>query len=147
MPNEKANDADFLSEIYRGAKMGVETIDTIMPKVESKKMKDELLREQSEFRKFEEKAQGVLTRHNVEPKAINKMQEMSSWIGIQMNTAIDSSTSHIADLLMQGNQMGVIGITKTKNKHPKANEDITKLADELVTMQENNIERLKSFLG
>ena len=136
--------ADFLEEIYRGAKMGVETIDTVLNKVNDPKMKEELIREQHDFRKFEMKAMEELVKNNQEPKDLPAVQKMGAWMGIQMNTVVDSSPSHIADLMIQGNNMGIVGITKTKNRHTPCRYDA--LADELVQMQQRHIEQLKPFL-
>ena len=151
--SEKSNEtntnyeADLLAEIYRGAKMGVEAIDTLMPKVNDKDMQTELMREQKEYRKFEQKAMDEMNKRGVSIKSSAKLQEMASWIGLQMNTAIDSTSSHIADILMQGNNMGIIGITKTMNRHNDADEKLLSLADDMVKTQEQNVQNLKGFLG
>lgn len=142
------NNADYLSDIYRGAKMGARAVESLIDKAEDVEMKKELLREQKKYGEFERKAEQVLSRHGVTPKPIGTMQEMMTKIGVKMNTAIDSSSSHIADILIQGNNMGVIGVTKTMNRHDgeQPHHDIDALAEEFVRMQEDNIERLKSFL-
>lgn len=137
---------DLLAEIYRGAKMGNETIKTIIPKVKDNEMKEELLREQSVYQQFEQKALGELSKHNEQPEPISKGQTIGTWMGVQMNTLIDSSSSHIADLMIQGNNMGIIGMTKTKNNHDNEDGQVVGLADELIQIQQQNIEKLKTFL-
>ena len=37
-------DEQFLSDLYRGAKMGVETIDSVLDKVKNQEMKEELIK-------------------------------------------------------------------------------------------------------
>ena len=143
---QKANESDYLAEIYRGSLMGVETIDMILPKVNDAELKNELQREQSVYNKFKEKAVAEMHRRHDDPEDLPKMQEFGAWMGVQLNTMMDSTSSHIADLMIQGNNMGVIGITKTKNAHPDASSQITDLADELIKIQEDNIEKLKPFL-
>ena len=68
----------------------------------------------------------------------------SEIMGILFNTAVDNTPSHIADLMIQGNNMGVVGITKLKNSEP--DNGYAPLCDEFVQMSERNIEKLKSFL-
>ena len=140
------NTVDFLAEIYRGVKMGNETIKTILPKVKDNEMKQELLREQSIYQQFEQKALDELSKRNEKPQPISKAQSVGSWLGVQMNTIIDSTSSHIADLMIQGNNMGIIGITKIKNSHENAESQVVNLADELINIQQQNIEKLKPFL-
>lgn len=137
-------DQQFLSDLYRGAKMGVETIDTVLDKVKNQEMKDELLKEQHDYKKFELKAMEELIKIGGKPHDIPAMQKMGSKMGIMFNTAVDSTPSHIADLMIQGNNMGIVGITKLKNSEP--DNGYAPLCDEFVHMTERNIEKLKKFL-
>lgn len=145
MSQESNNSSDFAAELYRGAKMGAQSIDALLDKADGS-MKKELLREQSEYNKFEQKTLEYMSGNHIEPKSEGKMKEMMAKIGVQMNTAVDSTPSHIADILIQGNNMGIIGITKTLNKHENADGKLCGLADEFVKMQQQNIEQLKQYL-
>ncbi len=137
---------ELLAEIYRGAEMGTQSIDLILNKVSDPQMKKELIRERKAYEAFGEKAADEITNHNETPEPVSKMQEMGAWMGIQMNTLLDKSPSHIADLMIQGNDMGIIGITKSVNKHKDADDAAVNLANELVRMQQQHIENLKKFL-
>jgi O-phosphoseryl-tRNA(Cys) synthetase len=57
----------------------------------------------------------------------------------------DSSSSHIAELLMQGTNMGIIEGRRLLNTKD-INKDIHKLLKEYINMQEDAIEVLKTFL-
>ena len=71
---------------------------------------------------------------------------MASDMSAKMNTLIDKTSSHIAEMMMQGNMMGVIEITKTMKNNPDADAGALKLAQDLLQTQENNIRKLKQFL-
>ena len=62
-----------------------------------------------------------------------------------MKTLVDKSTSKIAELLLQGTNMGIIEGRKLLN-HKQTNEEIHSLVQEYVDMQEDAVEKLKSFL-
>lgn len=140
------NNSDFLAEIYRCARMGTETISTLVPKVKNTEMRNELLREESEFRELEEKSLKEMNKEGQTPHPINKMQEVMSYMGIQMNTVTDSSPSHIASMMIKGNNMGIIGLTTSKNEHKDASPAVCSLAGELTDLLQNNIEKLKAYL-
>ena len=74
------------------------------------------------------------------------MAKTMSWTGIQMNTIKDKSNSHIADMLIQGTTMGIIEGRKLLNNNPNADAEIVQILDNFVKMQENNVEKLKTFL-
>lgn len=68
-----------------------------------------------------------------------------TWYGIEMKTILDSSTSKIAELLLQGTNMGIIeGRKLLNNKQTK--ENINNLVKKYVSMQETAVEKLKKFL-
>ena len=74
------------------------------------------------------------------------MSEVMSWTGIQMNTLTDKSNSHIADMLIQGTTMGIIEGRKLLNQNPNIDEEVRQVLNTFVKMQENNVEKLKTFL-
>ena len=67
-------------------------------------------------------------------------------MGVQMNTLTDKSNSHIAEMMIQGNIMGVVECQKLLNHNPRADEPVKNLLHEFVTFQNNNIEKMKEFL-
>ena len=71
---------------------------------------------------------------------------MMSYMGIQMNTMMDQSESHIADLLIQGNYMGIIECQKLLNHNPYAKEEVKQILTDFQNMQEANIQTMKEYL-
>ena len=68
-----------------------------------------------------------------------------TWYGIEMKTLFDKSTSKIAELLLQGTNMGIIEGRKLLNNNDTT-EEIHSLVQEYVDMQEDAVEKLKTFL-
>ncbi len=62
-----------------------------------------------------------------------------------MKTLMDNSSSKIAELLLQGTNMGIIEGRKLLN-HKETDGKVHKLVQEYVDMQEEMIEKLKQFL-
>ena len=73
------------------------------------------------------------------------MNKAMTWYGIEMKTLTDDSTSKIAELLLQGTNMGIIEGRKLLN-HKDTDKEVEKLAKEYVDMQEDAVEKLKTFL-
>lgn len=140
------NDSEFLCDIYRATRMGAETLDNLMSKTYGKDIENELMREKKVYREFQNKASKVIRNRNERPKPINRTQKKMAKMGINMNIMFDKSESHIADIVIQGNNMGIIGISKSINSHKNADDDITDLAYELVDIQRKNIDSLLKFL-
>ena len=73
------------------------------------------------------------------------MNKMMTWSGVEMNTLMDTSSSKIAELLLQGTNMGIIEGRKLLN-HKGTDNRVHKLVQEYVDMQEDAVEKLKTFL-
>ena len=69
-----------------------------------------------------------------------------SWMGIELNTLTDTSNSKLAQILIQGNDMGIIKGTKLLNNLTFEDSQIENLLKDFINLQQENIEGLKKFL-
>jgi len=74
------------------------------------------------------------------------VQKAMTWMGIQFNTITDTSNSKLSELLIQGNDMGVVKGTKLLNNYSFMNDEIKNIVSDFVRLQEKNIDDLKKFL-
>ena len=63
-----------------------------------------------------------------------------------MNTLKDTSNSKIAELLIQGTNMGIIEGRRLLNQNSDIAPDVHNILNDFVTMQEDSVEKLKSYL-
>ena len=139
-------DINALDEIHKGACMGVDAISDILDKVENKNLKKELEREESEYNKIKKQIEDIYPKYNEgKPHETGIMTKAMTWSGIEMKTFMDDSTSKLAELLLQGVNMGVIEGRRILNKK-KINEEVEKIVSNYVKMQEENVENLKNYL-
>ena len=135
-----------LDEIHKGAKMGMDSISYVSQKVGDVNFKDNLSYQYNQYNDILDRVNDVYQKYGDIPNDSNLKDKMMVWTGIQMNTMNDKSNSHIADMLIQGTTMGIIEGRKLLNNNPDADTDIKNVLDIFVKMQENNVEKLKTFL-
>ena len=75
----------------------------------------------------------------------SKLDKLMTWYGVSKDTIFDNSTSKLADLLINGTNMGIIEGRKLLN-NKNMNKTVKKITSEYVKMQEKYIEKLKKFL-
>ena len=63
-----------------------------------------------------------------------------------MKTMSDKSNSNISELLMNGTNMGIIEGRRLINQNKNLAKDVKNILHDFVTMQEDSIEKLKTFL-
>ena len=143
---EKNTNLYVLNEIHKGAKMGMDSISTVSEKVSEPNFKDNLSFQYTQYGDILDSINEIYKKYGNIPKDDNPMASVMSWTGIQMNTLTDKSNSHIADMLIQGTTMGIIEGRKLLNQNPNIDEEVRQVLDTFVKMQENNVEKLKTFL-
>lgn len=136
----------ILNEIAKATKMGLDSITFVSDKVEDEKMKEDLSSQYAEYGKILDKVNTQFEKYGEIPDDEPMMQKMMSWTGVQMNTLADKSNSHIAELMTQGNLMGIIEAQKLLNHSPEMEQEIKDILNEFINLQNNNIEKMKQYL-
>ncbi len=135
-----------LDELNKGATMGMDAIKFLLDKVKDKKFKKVLERQYAEYEAVSNKANELYENYSdKKPHETGIMNKMMTWYGIEMKTIVDESDSKIADLLLQGTNMGIIEGRKLLN-NKKVDKKINKLLDAFVKLQEEYVEVLKEYL-
>lgn len=143
---EENRDLKILTEIHKGAKMGMDSISFVSDKVSDSVLKDNLSYQYTQYGQLLDKVNKTFENYGEIPDESIMKDKVMSWTGIQMNTMNDKSNSKIAELLIQGSTMGIIEGRKLLNQNPNADENVKNLLNEFVVFQENNVEKMKTFL-
>lgn len=137
---------EILKEINKDAKMGMDSLTMVTKKVQDEKLKKLLNNQHDEYQNIFDRTQELLVQENKNIQDVPTMQKVMAWTGIQMNTLNDKSNSKLSELLIQGNDMGVIKGTKLLNESNFTTPEIENLLSDFVRLQEKNIDDLKKFL-
>ena len=144
--SKKDNEVNVLDELSKGACMGRDAIHFIMDKVDDDNLKKELDRQYREYKEISEEINKIYPEYSEdEPHKTSTMNKVMTWYGIEMKTLMDSSTSKIAELLMQGTNMGIIEGRRLLNDK-NTNEEIKNIVEKYVQVQETAVEKIKPFL-
>jgi len=135
-----------LDEIHKGACMGIDAINIILDIVEDESLIKELNDELNDYRITAEKIEKIYPKYDEgSPHGTNGVNKAMTWSTIEMKTMNDKSNSKIAEILLNGINMGIIEGTRILN-NKKTNEEVTKIVEEYVAMQEKNLDNVKKYL-
>ena len=144
--NKEKNEINVLDELNKGACMGKDAIKFIISKVTEEDLKKELKNQYTKYDDITKKIAKLYPEYSVkEPHETNTMNKVMTWYGIEMRTMVDDSTSKLAELLMQGTNMGIIEGRRLLN-HKGTDPEVHKIVQEYVDMQEDAVEVLKKYL-
>ena len=140
-------DAEMLNFIYQNSQMGVETLNQLIPMIDNEAFKKRIEAQLKEYEQIHEEAKKLLNRHGYDEKGLGALEKIMAYLMIDMKTLMDKSSSHIAEMLIQGSNMGIIDAVKRINQYEKeAEKEVTALMKRLLKFEENNVERLKEAL-
>lgn len=136
-----------LNEISKGASMGVDAISYIIDKVDDEKFKKLLSNQKSFYEEIKCDIMDLFSRYDSEesPSDTTTLNKAMTWSSINMKTLKDHSPSKIAELLLNGTNMGIIEGRKILN-NKDIDEFVEKIIDRFVKEQERFVESLKDFL-
>ena len=136
----------LLQDVVRNAQTGCDAIDQLMHKTESPAMRSELSAERSQYQSAALDGERALREAGGTPEPVGMMSRAGMWLGTELNTLIDRSDEHIAEMLIQGATMGVIEMTKSMNAYADAAPDARSLASTFIVTQNEIINRAKNLL-
>lgn len=135
-----------LDEIHKGACMGVDAISKVLEKVFDSKLKNILENQEKSYQKIKKEIEDIYPKYNDDkPHETNFFNKTMTFSAIEMKTLKDNSSSKLAELLIQGTNMGIIEGRKILN-HKNIDQEVKKIIEKYVSMQEDYLENLKTFL-
>ena len=140
------NNRYILNELNKGLKMGMDSISNVSEKVQDDRFKQDLKYQYDEYNKILNEVNNELTNYDDFPKELNPMQKAMGWMGVELNTISDKSNSKIAEMMIQGTNMGIIEGVKLLNQNPEADTEVKNVLNEFIKFQENTLEQLKKYL-
>ena len=136
----------LLRECDAGIKMGVSSIEDVLPYVDSAKLEKLLTKCKEEHEKLDRELQEQLDRFHDDGKEPNPMAKGMSWLKTNVMLAMKESDHTIADLMTDGCDMGVKSLSKYLNEYAAADEFSKDIAKKLIAIEARLAEDLREFL-
>lgn len=141
-----SGNAELLNFIYQNSQMGVDTLNQLLDITEDEAFKIHLRSELDEYREINTTAKVLLNTNGYDEKGITTLDKIKTYLMINMQTMMDKTTSHIAEMLITGSNMGVVDAIRNIDQYQDAEKDIIALMKKLLKFEEDNIKQLKMFV-
>lgn len=136
----------LLRECDAGIKMGVSSIDEVMPHVKDDGLYDALNKCKDEHERLERETTELLNRYEDKGKNPNPMAKGMSWIKTNMMLAMKESDATISDIMTDGCNMGVKSLSKYLNKYAAADEKSKDITKKLIALEETLAKDIRGYL-
>lgn len=138
---------NLLKECNAGIKMANKSFDEVIHRVKDLKMREQLEESRKKHKEIEEKTCKRLKDYGEEEKDPGKMATAMSWMKINGKLAVEPTDSEIAVLMMDGCNMGIQSISRYFNKYPTADEEVKKMVDDIVKLEQKLMDELRFYLN
>lgn len=136
----------LLTAVLQNSEMGTSAIRQIFPSVSDSSLRTELRHQLSEYEKQHNNVCRQMQLLHMKGKPISPMAKAMSSVGIAMKAATDNSSQHLAEMLIQGTNMGIIEINKALNSAKDISGSLKSDTKELLRKEQQYIDRLKAYL-
>ncbi|MGE5456515.1 MAG: DUF2383 domain-containing protein [Ignavibacteriales bacterium] len=135
-----------LDELNKGCTMGIEAINSLIDKVDSDDFKKVLEKQLKDYDKIEDRINDIYDDYSgEEPHEISEFAKAMADYMTNMKTMMDHTDSKIAEILLQGTNMGIIEGKRILN-NKKVDKKVEKLIEDFVNDQEKIVEDIKKYL-
>lgn len=139
-------DTELLQYIHETAEMGIQGLKSLEGQVRDPGLRQALAQQTEEYRDISAAAGKLLRRSGAEPKDPSLMARVSSEIMSTVKTLADPSASNIAEMVIQGNTMGITKGTRHLNDYAGNDRQVRQLAEKLLRTEEANVAQMKAYL-
>ena len=139
---------ELASELYKNLSMSADAMTSLLSKVKDNDMKTHMTAALCFYEKTATKVRELLNRHGAEAKEDSWVSRMGARMGINMNTMMDATSSHIAQMVIEGSTMAITESTRLSHRFGKREEcrELVDLMGEWIVFEQKHIEEMKRFL-
>lgn len=133
-------------EIQRNTDMAMKAIDTIAPKVYDDGFALQISKQSIRYSElYNEASRGLIAAKEGSYQG-NALSEAVLKTGIHWGTILNTSTGHLAEMMIKESNNGILEMEKVLKHNERAGERSTALAKQLIDLTERNIASLKDYL-
>lgn len=133
-------------EIQRNTDMAMKAIRTISDKVSDDALSMQISRQSIKYSELHNEASRQLLQARTEGYQSSVLSDALLRTNIHYNTMLNTSTGHIAEMMIRNTTNGILEMEKVLRHNENAGPKPVALARQLIEFEEKNVERLKQYL-
>lgn len=136
----------LLRECNAGVKMGVTSIDEVLPMTKSEELMELLKNCKNEHEKLGDETHNLLNEYHDEEKDPSPIAKAMSWLKTNIKLLTNPTDKEVAHLMTDGCNMGVKSLNEYLNKYEAAEEKVKDIAKKLINLEERLAEDIRAYL-
>lgn len=140
------NDVEMLTYVLQNAEMGCQGIAVVRKGLRDSKVEGVLCEQLIKYGKLYHCANNMLRNRGAEIRHVSSMTKAMTKYAAKRDLKRDASSSHIAEMMIKGNTMGVNKMSRHIKDYDGKDPNVNKLAQKMLETEEENIKEMQAFL-
>lgn len=136
----------LLRECNAGCKSATNSMEQVQPYIANEKLLSIIYEYNDKHIKLGDQCHQMLNEYNEEEKDPQVTAKAFSWISTEMKLMMNNDTHKIADIMIDGCNMGIKSVSKYINKYEAASNESMNLAKKLVKMEQEFMNVMLEYL-
>lgn len=137
---------EVVLKLYQNLDMGVIGIESIEDKIETQNLAKVILEQKEKYNQLKKEMISLCKKYDVEDKELGTFVKMNSDLMANMKTLMDHTDSHIAKMMLEGTNKGLIQLEELLNHYEGNDEKLISMIQKIIDEERKNYEELKIFL-
>ena len=137
---------ELLKECDAGLEMAISSLKQVKPEAKADNFINMLDKYYNNHIKIQKDIDEKLVEYHSDGKKANPFAETMSSMKTNFKLMANPTDQEIADLMMDGCNMGIKSVSKYMNQYANANEDIMQLANDIIVLEQNFSNELRQYL-
>ena len=142
----KTDTVNLLMECNAGIKMGVSSIERVLPYVKDEHLKRTLTASKNEHAVLGDETHKLLLKHKADTKEPHIMARMMSDMKIRGKMMMNGSDKTVADVMTDGCNMGVKSLSKYLNEYSGADMSSRSVVHRLINVEQALNDQIRQYL-
>ncbi len=145
--NKKHDDTEkLLRECNAGIKMGISSIDEVLPSVRDSRLKGILESSRREHADLGDETHDLLLKYDCDTKEPHPIAKGMSWIKTTVKLQLEPGDKTIAGLMTDGCNMGVKSLNGYLNEYGLADSKAQRIAEKLIDIEQRMADSISEYL-
>ena len=137
---------EILKECNSGCRMAVNSIEQLVVYLKNQELQELFSKYKEDYEKMERESIRLSEGKLQEEKFSEKAAETFAWISAEVKMMFNDDTSKIAEMMIDGANMGIKSITEKLNRYSEAEKESILLAKKFEKTGEKLIQDMKKYL-
>jgi len=142
----KKQDMELANKLNSDLSMAIEASTTMAGKLKNGNLKNYLYSHVEKYEDLQKDLNDVVEKKNKKLKSTNVISRAFLWMQVQLSSFRKSEESDYIESFIKGSEMGVENSANLLSKYNDANTKIKEIAQDLQTIELENIDKLKDYL-